>query len=231
MPSISSRPSLLSLSDAESLLPNPNSIVGAFTIGLDAVCCHLDSGGIWRHPLVRKAMPADAKHEDPSLMPAAPARTAGARNIKRAREGANLDVIATIVLFSLNLFCELMGLTDTENPKVGRQWEHVEPSGVLIKARRCEQKLQIWMSAKLRWSRKLNENKTFPALMHAEQRKQGPKRRYACRPSCMLKPASKCVFSIRRTHYLLHHYDVIKCRIWGSPKSFPLISSNARPAT
>ena len=92
-------------------------------------------------------MPADAKHDDPSLMPAAPARTAGARNIKRAREGANLDVIATIVLFSLNLFCELMGLTDTENPKVGRQWEHVEPAGVLIKGR-CEQKLQIWMSAK-----------------------------------------------------------------------------------
>lgn len=57
-------------------------------------------------------MPADAKHDDPSLMPPAFARTAGAKNNKRARERANLDVIATIVLFPLNLFCELMGQMD-----------------------------------------------------------------------------------------------------------------------
>ena len=49
-------------------------------------------------------MPADAKHDDPSLMPAAFARTAGARNNKRAREGANLDVIATIVCYFLSTY-------------------------------------------------------------------------------------------------------------------------------
>ena len=36
---------------------------------------------------------------------------------------------------------------------------------------------------------------------------------------------TKCVFSIRRTHYLLHHYDIIKYpyTIRGSPKRSPKV--------
>ena len=49
-------------------------------------------------------MPADAKHDDPSLMPPVLARTAGVKkNTKSAREEENEDGIATIVLFLLRV--------------------------------------------------------------------------------------------------------------------------------
>jgi hypothetical protein len=95
-------------------------------------------------------MLADAKHDDDaSFTPAALTRTAGAKNTKRARGGANVNVIATIVMFSLNLFCELIGQTNTENPKVGN-WTTRGAGGSVDQG--ASKKLQIWLNAKVAMS-------------------------------------------------------------------------------
>lgn len=86
----------------------------------------------------------------------------------------------------------------------------------------ASEKLRMWLNAKLRWPRKPNGNEPFPGsvriaqLMHAEQRssrKQGLKRRYI--EVRHRKAVSKWQVRVlsgssrSRTHYLLHHFDII----------------------